>query len=638
MPSWIEIEVSTPSGSAPPGLPDGGAVAKIKINNPYLSVSPTSSKKTTMGIQSQLRNGSIKTCKKKATTVKYKWQPLARMETKARLPFIPELHCQLCRIRAGANGEEKAKAYKKGHREGCPRKPLKKEEKNNNTLLNYAARNGMASEVAKVPPMPPPHPTDDKTNAGAYMMELSYPLGSIRPAYVSETTTPDEARDNSFVRDTHYDAKSEQKDFVQDIKDAVSLKMTEIHQGIDEQKKDLRWAVGTSVPTVMMLAADDVVSRFDHRRKQSSSGILPATPQFLDAIGRYYEFFPMNSCTFQFPRDSTGSPCPYYHQVEGEKLIYLDWQLSFPQLLLPCPCCHEQRTRSPELFLVHDRTNFKKTRSMFPIWNFQGNITWSIVMSYSCPHCKQKVRGNDGRLLALLPAHVRATYPVPPRYATGSSFHLHNDLVAFLETSMKTYANANFVSTHLVQSMGRQYAHKVETYLSQLVDNQPDYPTWEELQKTWPPAAATLRSLYEEAEHSVLQPYGFSNVERYIREGQSVTLTQSDVVAFDHTFQALKSYSSTRGNAIFTGCKGKTKEIVSLAIVPSTKLFDVSHLLQQSTRRRTNFKPGVVYTDTIPNGERFWKEVFGPEVDCRLGLFHFLHRIVDTLNTHSKLY
>ena len=159
------------------------------------------------------------------------------METKARLPFIPELHCRLCRIRAGANGKEKAKAYKKGHREGCQRKLLKKEEKNNNTLLNYAARNGMASEVAKVPPMPPPHPTDDKTNAGAYMMELSYPLGSIRPAYVSETTTPDEARNKNFVRDEHFDANSEQRDFVQDIKSELASKMQQIVNGTEEQKK-----------------------------------------------------------------------------------------------------------------------------------------------------------------------------------------------------------------------------------------------------------------------------------------------------------------------------------------------------------------------------------------------------------------
>ena len=75
MPTLILDEASTPSGSAPPALPDGGAVAKIKVKNCYLSA--TSSKKTTMGIQSQLRNGSVKTCKKKATTVKYKRQPLA---------------------------------------------------------------------------------------------------------------------------------------------------------------------------------------------------------------------------------------------------------------------------------------------------------------------------------------------------------------------------------------------------------------------------------------------------------------------------------------------------------------------------------------------------------------------------------
>ena len=54
----------------------------------------------------------------------------------------------------------------------------------------------MESEVARVPPTPPPQA--DEMNAGAYMMELSYLLGSIRLAYISEMTTPSEAQDKTF--------------------------------------------------------------------------------------------------------------------------------------------------------------------------------------------------------------------------------------------------------------------------------------------------------------------------------------------------------------------------------------------------------------------------------------------------------
>jgi hypothetical protein len=144
--------------------------------------------------------------------------------------------------------------------------------------------------------------------------------------------------------------------------------------------------------------------------------------------------------------------------------------------------------------------------------------------------------------------------------------------------------------------------------------------------------------LYEEAEHSPLQPWGYSNVERYTRELQNVNLESDDIVAFDHTFAALKSYHKTKGKAIFTGAKGKTKEVVSLAIVPTTKLNDVAHLIKKSVRSRTHFGPKVVYTDTMPHGKSFWRDVFGDEVECRLGLFHFMHRIVDTLDNRSGEY
>ena len=72
---------------------------------------------------------------------------------------------------------------------------------------------------------------------------------------------------------------------------------------------------------------------------------------------------------------------------------------------------------------------------------------------------------NDGRLLSLLPAHVRSTYPVDPIYATGS-FHLHKDLTFDLEILMKTYANAQFVSNKLYKKIGAEYTNKALTYMS----------------------------------------------------------------------------------------------------------------------------------------------------------------------------
>ena len=83
--------------------------------------------------------------------------------------------------------------------------------------------------------------------------------------------------------------------------------------------------------------------------------------------------------------------------------------------------------------------------------------------------------------------------------------------------------------------------------------------------------------------------------------------------------------------------KGSTKEVISLATVPSTALSEVTHLLKQSKMWREQFNPGVVYTDTCPNGTYVWKGLFG-NVDCRLGLFHFVHCVVETLDNKSEHY
>jgi hypothetical protein len=79
--------------------------------------------------------------------------------------------------------------------------------------------------------------------------------------------------------------------------------------------------------------------------------------------------------------------------------------------------------------------------------------------------------------------------------------------------------------------------------------------------------------------------------------------------------------------AIFTGNKGSTKEIITLALVPTTTASQISHMLLQSKEKRKEFDPVVFYTDTWPHSEAFWKD-----------MFHILHPIVDTLDSKCELY
>ena len=141
----------------------------------------------------------------------------------------------------------------------------------------------------------------------------------------------------------------------------------------------------------------------------------------------YYSFFPLGTATFTFPEDAAGNPSPAYHSLAGQHIIYLDWQLAFPNHSLKCPECGG--------FLNHTQTNFQRKKgSLFPIWNQDGSAIWCVIMKYTCSKCKENVDANEGRLLQRLPEHMTAAYPVVPQYATrDGGFHLHKDAMQDFE-------------------------------------------------------------------------------------------------------------------------------------------------------------------------------------------------------------
>eukprot|EP00980_Cylindrotheca_fusiformis_P023690 scaffold10788_cov67-Cylindrotheca_fusiformis.AAC.1 len=74
-----------------------------------------------MGISSHLCNGTVRASKKNAAKWKGK-KRVSRFRVGANMPFIPEVHCNRCRVR-DRGGSAALKRYKKGHHKLCPRKP-----------------------------------------------------------------------------------------------------------------------------------------------------------------------------------------------------------------------------------------------------------------------------------------------------------------------------------------------------------------------------------------------------------------------------------------------------------------------------------------------------------------------------------
>ena len=155
--------------------------------------------------------------------------------------------------------------------------------------------------------------------------------------------------------------------------------------------------------------------------------------------------------------------------------------------------------------------------------------------------------------------------------------------------------------------------------------------------KAFPPVGDFVRDCFDEAARSSNNPWGICDNERCTREIQSVSC--SFAAAEDHTHQVTKNYYQRKeigANALWD-IANESGQIASAVLVPTTKLGDLSHAAIQVSKR-TNFNPKAIYSDRWPSNKVYWEGLF-PNVEGRLGLFHYVQRIIKTLRkTHTDYY
>ena len=126
---------------------------------------------------------------------------------------------------------------------------------------------------------------------------------------------------------------------------------------------------------------------------------------------------------------------------------------------------------------------------------------------------------------------------------------------------------------------------------------------------------------------------GVSDHDRHKREIQAVgcnlALTQ------DHTFDILKNYRRNGPNGTRAAgawdCAVETGEIAAACLVPSTGNKEFAHVAKQIAMRPNVIPDPVMVSDTWPKSEDFWLSIFPKLRGGRLGLFHFMNRIIKTL-------
>jgi hypothetical protein len=610
------------------------------IINPYLK---------TMGIQSQVRCGSGKACKRQATKLKVKMLHQSAMP--GGTIFVPMRDCRVCKAERLKMQGNKINIPHRAHHPRCVRNAKTKGTSATTIMVNKEAERNMMINRAGMNTV-----LGQKLNSRMPSVQNFFcKLPSQEGVPTQQTALPEQTPLNTDSTISKKKGRKDDDSATKQSKVKADYSIPEGHHlnsavtirtNIDRLMKGYRddnndpeyaWIRNGNYPAALACAIGYVVSTFLHRKESETNAPLPNTPAFLEAIGNYRKFFAPGSCVFTYPPDfETKEPSPDYHSIVGESFIYVDWKLISSSVELFCPICFAAGMPKEDCWLLHARTGWSKRKSLFPIWTIKGRPTLAALMTYKCKVCNVVMMANDGRLLSILPAALRQIYPCDPRYCTGT-FHLDSDLSDNLEQDMKTYANASVFGKRLLKKLGQQYSRKVENYLS-LCPRSPFVSFEDFMEGISPPSAASIRKFFVDGFYSPLTPYGYSQYDRIVREMQNVKISGGDTIACDWTFQVAKNYNLKGAKAMFTANVGRTNEIFALAIVSSTAVSQVSHMLVKMMKKRRSFKPSVLYHDTCPNNAAFWKQIFGSHFEIRLGLFHLLHRIVDTLDSKSEWY
>lgn len=207
-------------------------------------------------------------------------------------------------------------------------------------------------------------------------------------------------------------------------------------------------------------------------------------------------------------------------------------------------------------------------------------------------------------------------FPTPSRY--GKSYR---------NGHVDTESSGDWMSESLYERQNDFFVELEGSYYTGAIAGVvfPEFPLIKDWRGQFPPSGKQIRELAELAAKSRNTLSGVSDDDRHKRELQGQECETSFVI--DHTFSALSNYPSQLGaKAICTqGVDGG--RIASVVLVDSTAIIEAAHAVEQCARR-PNFRPRVMYSDIFPKLHDFFQLLFGVQLLGRLGLFHFMNRML----------
>jgi hypothetical protein len=637
--------------------------------NPYLH---SNIKKRNMGLKSQHAVSSIKACKKRGSASKW-WNSKPKGEGEKPQAFV----CGVCRAKA-----LNAKVPKRAHHRDCRfKRGYKKKRSSNDEIQQQQPAQVVPGAEATVPVVQayeggvvPPTRIVPMLIARQSMIQQSAKPSLTTMTMAATTTTSSSSTTPHQFAASEAPGHGQQKrapplplvapPLGQLLRNELERRLrvlrspppttTEEHEQIEQ--KALQYLLDErteGVPIGVQLLFDYIerevaMKRRSKGQKKCHSGVNNAghhlTLEQQEAVIKRRTYFNDQQCFFTFPPDPSPNPLVEYHFIEGMSIFMLDLEsLGVNITTLACVACNKGG------HIERERTNWSKRKTLFPVLEQNGLFSFGSVMSYRCISCKALFAANEGALLVQIPPHHGRAYHVEPRFAlSGFNFHLSKDVTCNLRGAMLTQGSGDNESKMLYRKSREKFIEAVTTFLSKLpnaTDLHKQFPNKFPMEyKDWcryPPDGDQLRKYYRQGEQSHDTNYGYSNKERYVREIQSVGSSQDEnvkAVVIDWTFQALKTYrglGTEGGKCMFTmkvvGDRGK--RTAGAAIVPSTAVAAISHFMTSMVTKREGLSKqlSLIFTDEWPSASVFWKDIFGHQIVGRLGLFHAMKRITDTI-------
>lgn len=97
------------------------------------------------------------------------------------------------------------------------------------------------------------------------------------------------------------------------------------------------------------------------------------------------------------------------------------------------------------------------------------------------------------------------------------------------------------------------------------------------------------------------------------------------IIVQEHTNEVVKNYDSTLKAHTVWDVMTETDKIACAVLVDGKYVERISHAAKMLTWL-PNFRPTGFYSDMWPHKKGFWQLVPEPQLEGRLGLFHFMQR------------